>query len=139
MIENKEFLIKIYEKLTDNVKQLEDVRFKLLAIVPSVSAIGIKELYGVKTEGNVKVFFAILGIVITSAIFIYELRNRQILKALNHRKVTMERQLGDLPESFLKEIDSKGIIKHGVAMNLIYISSIVSWAAFLIITLLLRS
>lgn len=132
MSENKEFLIKIYEKLTDNVKQLEDVRFKLLAIVPSVTAVGIKELYGVKTESNVKVLFAALGIVITSAIFIYELRNRQILKALNNRKNVMESSLGELPENFLKELDSKGFIKHGVAMNLIYISSIVSWAFFLL-------
>lgn len=138
MVEHYEFYIKIYEKLTDNVKQLEDVRFKLLAIVPSVTAIGIKELYAVKTEGGVKVFFALLGIVITSAIFIYELRNRQVLKALNKRKTIMEKTLIAFDDSFLVDIDSKGIIKHGVALNLIYISSIISWAAFLIITLTLR-
>jgi hypothetical protein len=136
MTENKEFYSKVYEKLVDNVKQLEDVRFKLLAIVPSVSAIGIKELYAVNCENHVKVFFAILGIVITFSIFIFELRNRQIIKALNKRKVALEDEM-DVPTTvFIKDLQSSGIVTHRFSMNLIYITAIVSWLFFLFFTLI---
>jgi hypothetical protein len=136
MIENKEFYSKVYEKLVDNVKQLEDVRFKLLAIVPSVSAIGIKELYAVNCENHVKVFFAILGIVITFSIFIFELRNRQIIKALNKRKVALEDEMNVPTKVFVQNLQSSGIVTHRFSMNLIYITAIVSWLFFLFFTLL---
>jgi hypothetical protein len=135
MIENKEFYSKVYEKLVDNVKQLEDVRFKLLAIVPSVSAIGIKELYAVNCENHVKVFFAILGIVITFSIFIFELRNRQIIKALNKRKVALEDEMNVPTKVFVQNLQSSGIVTHRFSMNLIYITAIVSWLFFLFFTL----
>jgi hypothetical protein len=135
MIENKEFYSKVYEKLVDNVKQLEDVRFKLLAIVPSVSAIGIKELYAVNCENHVKVFFAILGIVITFSIFIFELRNRQIIKALNKRKVALEDEMNVPTKVFIQDLQSGGIVTHRFSMNLIYITAIVSWLFFLFFTL----
>jgi hypothetical protein len=135
MIENKEFYGKVYEKLVDNVKQLEDVRFKLLAIVPSVSAIGIKELYAVNCENHVKVFFAILGIVITFSIFIFELRNRQIIKALNKRKVALEDEMNVPTKVFIQNLQSSGIVTHRFSMNLIYITAIVSWLFFLFFTL----
>jgi hypothetical protein len=135
MIENKEFYSKVYEKLVDNVKQLEDVRFKLLAIVPSVSAIGIKELYAVNCENHVKVFFAILGIVITFSIFIFELRNRQIIKALNKRKVALEDEMNVPTKVFIQNLQSSGIVTHRFSMNLIYITAIVSWLFFLFFTL----
>jgi hypothetical protein len=136
MIESKEFYGKVYEKLVDNVKQLEDVRFKLLAIVPSVSAIGIKELYAVNCENHVKVFFAILGIVITFSIFIFELRNRQIIKALNKRKVALEDEMNVPTKVFIQDLQSSGIVTHRFSMNLIYITAIVSWLFFLFFTLL---
>jgi hypothetical protein len=135
MTENKEFYSKVYEKLVDNVKQLEDVRFKLLAIVPSVSAIGIKELYAVNCENHVKVFFAILGIVITFSIFIFELRNRQIIKALNKRKVALEDEMNVPTTVFVQDLQSSGIVTHRFSMNLIYITAIVSWLFFLFFTL----
>jgi hypothetical protein len=136
MTENKEFHTKVYEKLVDNVKQLEDVRFKLLAIVPSVSAIGIKELYAVNCENHVKVFFAILGIVITFSIFIFELRNRQIIKALNKRKVALEDEMNVSTTVFIQDLQSSGIVTHRFSMNLIYITAIVSWLFFLFFTLI---
>jgi hypothetical protein len=136
MIENKEFYSKVYEKIADNVKQLEDIRFKLLAIVPSVSAIGIKELYSINCENSIKVFFAILGIVITFSIFIFELRNRQIIKALNKRRIAMENEMDVSTSAFVKDLQSKGIITHRASMNLIYITAIVSWLLFLFFTLI---
>ena len=136
MTDNKEFYNKVYEKTADNVKQLEDIRFKLLAIVPSVSAIGIKELYAVNCENHVKVFFAILGIVITFSIFIYEIRNRQILKALNKKRVAMENEMGFSTVDFEKNLQSKGIVTHRASMNLIYITAIASWLLFLFFTLI---
>jgi hypothetical protein len=136
MTENKEFYSKVYEKTADNVKQLEDIRFKLLAIVPSVSAIGIKELYAVDCESHVKVFFAILGIVITCSIFIFELRNRQIIKALNKKRIAMENEMGLTTALFEKHLQSNGIVTHRAAMNLIYITAIVSWLLFLFFTLI---
>jgi hypothetical protein len=136
MTENKEFYSKVYEKTADNVKQLEDIRFKLLAIVPSVSAIGIKELYSINCENSIKVFFAILGIVITFSIFIFELRNRQIIKALNKRRIAMENEMDVSTSAFVKDLQSKGIVTHRASMNLIYITAIVSWLLFLFFTLI---
>jgi hypothetical protein len=131
MTENKEFYSKVYEKIADNVKQLEDIRFKLLAIVPSVSAIGIKELYSINCENSIKVFFAVLGIVITFSIFIFEQRNRQIIKALNKRKIAIEELMNVETDTFEKDLQSKGIVTHRFSMNLIYITAIVSWLLFL--------
>jgi hypothetical protein len=131
MTENKEFYSKVYEKIAENVKQLEDIRFKLLAIVPSVSAIGIKELYSINCDNNIKVFFAVLGIVITFSIFIFEQRNRQIIKSLNKRKIAIEELMNVETDTFEKDLQSKGIVTHRFSMNLIYITAIVSWLLFL--------
>jgi hypothetical protein len=76
-----------------------------------------------------------LGIVITFSIFIFELRNRQIIKALNKRKVALENEM-DVPTSvFMKDLQSSGIVTHRFSMNLIYITAIVSWLFFLFFTL----
>jgi hypothetical protein len=86
-----------YEKTIDLFKLLADIRFKLLALVPSVvgAAIGLTS-----NSSDPQSTFAVatLGLVATLGILIYELRNSHIYNWTIHRAKYLETKL-ELPLS----------------------------------------
>ena len=86
-----------YEKTIDVFKLLADIRFKLLALVPSVvgAAIG---LVSDRSDPQMTFALASLGLVATLGILIYELRNSHIYNWTIHRAKYLESKL-DLPLS----------------------------------------
>jgi hypothetical protein len=81
-----------YEQTVQVVRMLTDVRFKLLALVPTVSAIGV-----VVAEGRTRadaIGIAVVGLVATIGILLYDLRNSQLYGAAMHRAKVLEQRMG---------------------------------------------
>lgn len=95
-----------YEQICAAHRQLTDVRFKLLALVPPVSgtAIGLVSTDLAAFEGSPlpRTIIALLGFVVTLGIVFYDLRNSQIYNALFHRGRALEQEL-NIPGPFTQK------------------------------------
>ncbi|HVF99980.1 MAG TPA: hypothetical protein VND68_09090 [Chloroflexia bacterium] len=152
----------LYAELSGNWRQLTDVRFKLLALVPAVSLLALAGLLGSDTtrqdridpDSNrivettitvrqsidplVKLLIACLGLAVTSALYVYEIRNSDLYNDLTSRGSKIEEELGvdkgifrgrPSPERRLLWIipGKHFLIQHSLAINTIYWASILSW------------
>jgi hypothetical protein len=81
-----------YDQTSQLLRTLMDVRFKLLAFVPTVSGAAVAIL-GTPRPAAELVGVGLLGLVATLGIFVYELRNSQLFDSLVHRAGELERQL----------------------------------------------
>jgi hypothetical protein len=82
-----------YEQTTQFLRSLVDVRFKLLAFVPTITGAAVG-LVGRPRPAAELLGVGLLGLLATLGIFIYELRNTQLHDALVRRAAELERQLG---------------------------------------------
>jgi hypothetical protein len=80
-----------YEQTVGVIKMLTDVRFKLLALVPTVSAIGV--VVADKRTRADAIGIALIGLIATTGILIYDLRNSQLYGAAIHRAKEIEKRL----------------------------------------------
>lgn len=64
-----------YEQTTEQIRILTDIRFKLLAFVPTLTGVAVSLLTGGKVGTGTVLAVGILGFVVTLGIIIYELRN----------------------------------------------------------------
>ena len=141
---NRDLLLKLYEETAANWRQLTEVRFHLLALVPAVSILLVatvlsEEGPGKGLSGLGKVAIAVFGFLITLGLLIYDLRNSQFYDDLISRGRKIEGELGVHTAIFagrLKPKPSYPWINHSVATGVIYGSSLVAWivAAVMIIT-----
>lgn len=141
---NRELLLKLYEQVSANWRQLTEVRFHLLAIVPTVSILLIATV--LSEEGPAKglsvfgrVAIAAFGFLVTVGLLIYDLRNSQFYNDLISRGRKIEEELGVDTAIFagrLKPKPSWPWIQHSLATGVIYGSSLVAWigAAVMLIT-----
>jgi hypothetical protein len=141
---NRDLLFKLYEETSANWRQLTEVRFHLLALVPAVSILLVATV--LSEEGPAKglsvlgkVAIAAFGLMVTLGLLIYDLRNSQFYDDLISRGRKIEEELGVHTAIFagrLKPKPSCPWIKHGLATSIIYGSSLVAWigAAAMIIT-----
>lgn len=82
-----------YDQTTSLIRALTDVRFRLLAFVPTISGAAIAVLgRGHSTAELLAV--GLLGLSATLGIVVYELRNTQLYDYAVHRAKELERQLG---------------------------------------------
>ncbi len=82
-----------YEQTTQLVRALTEVRFKLLAFVPTIAGAAVAFLSDPPSAGAL-LAVGLLGLVATLGIFVYELRNSQLYDAAVHRAKVLERRLG---------------------------------------------
>jgi hypothetical protein len=82
-----------YEQVVGVFRLLTDVRFKLLAFVPSISGVAAALVTGIKSDG-LQVAVAAAGFVITLGIIIYDQRNTQLYNNAIGRAQHLERKLG---------------------------------------------
>jgi hypothetical protein len=82
-----------YDQTTDLLRTLTDVRFKLLALVPTIAgaAVGVLGHSGSAAE---RLAVGLLGLMATLGILLYELRNTQIYDYALHRAKELEARLG---------------------------------------------
>jgi hypothetical protein len=81
-----------YDQTTQYLRTLIDVRFKLLAFVPTVSGIAVA-IVGRPRPAAELLGVGVLGLLATLGIFVYELRNTQISGTLIRRAAELERRL----------------------------------------------
>jgi hypothetical protein len=84
-----------YEQTTDLMRQITDVRFKLLALVPTLSGAAVAVL-GRPTSDAELLAVGLLGLVATVGVLVYELRNTQLYDYALHRAQVLERHLGSI-------------------------------------------
>ncbi|MGZ4358315.1 MAG: hypothetical protein ACXVY8_05270 [Gaiellaceae bacterium] len=130
-----------YEQTTELYRTLLDVRFKLLAIVPTISGVAVGLLD--KPRPAIELLaVGLLGLVATLGVFVYELRNTQIHDAVVHRAKELERRLG-FP-SGLPGVDSGGLftqrsvrsvrlfglvgVVHDRGLGLVYGAALAGWS-----------
>lgn len=82
-----------YEQTTQMLRLLVDVRFKLLAFVPTIAGAAVG-LFGRPRPAVELLGLGLLGLVATLGVFLYELRNSQLHDALVHRAKELEARLG---------------------------------------------
>jgi hypothetical protein len=140
-----------YEQTVQLIRMLTDVRFKLLALVPTVSALGVV-IAKDRTLGDA-LGIAIVGTVATVGLLVYELRNSQLYDAAMHRAKALERRMAfkrsnldpSIPrpyeDPFGKALWRGGVfherpstlrlagllVKHDRALALVYAAAVTGW------------
>jgi hypothetical protein len=130
--DSQTLLLALYEQTCSTWKMLVDIRFKLYALVPTVSLISLATVFsgGDATKyvaPHTRLIFALLGLFATSGLLIYELRNSQLHDDLISRGRKIEDELGVNTGVFRGRLLAKGLIKHDNATFLIYGAAIMSW------------
>ena len=140
-----------YEQTTGQISALTDVRFKLLAIVPTIAlaAVGIAGAHP-STGGLVGV--GLLGLGATVGILLYELRNMETLAAALYRARNVARLL-EL-QVFHGRAEPAGVISRSgrhhrlfgtvtvgqdQALGLVYGAALAGWTYFLVWGVLRRA
>jgi hypothetical protein len=131
---DRDLLLKLYEQTCATWRMLVDVRFKLFALVPTLSLISLATVFGGGDptkyfSPTLRLLFAILGLVVTLGLLIYELRNSQLHDDLISRGRKIEDELGVDTGVFRGRLTAKGLIKHDHATALIYGAALIAWVA----------
>jgi len=82
-----------YDQTTQLLRMLPDIRFKLIAFVPTIAAASVG-LFGKPRPAVELLAIGLLGMTATVGILVYELRNSQIYAAAAKRAEQLEGQLG---------------------------------------------
>jgi hypothetical protein len=93
LIETADRLRLDYEQTSQLLRTLIDIRFKLLAFVPTIAGASVG-LVGHPRPAADLLGVGLLGLVATLGIFLYELRNSQTFEAALDRAAELERELG---------------------------------------------
>lgn len=83
-----------YDQTTKLVATLMDVRFKLLAFVPTIAGAAVALVGKGKPTGAELLGIGILGLIATFGVLLYELRNTQVYNATVTHARALERLLG---------------------------------------------
>ena len=82
-----------YQQTTDLLRSLTDVRFKLLALVPTLSGAAVAVL-GHPGSAAELIAVGLLGLTATLGVLLYELRNSQLSDYALRRAQSIEAELG---------------------------------------------
>lgn len=129
-----------YEQTTQLLRTLIDVRFRLLAFVPTITVAAVG-LVGRPRPAAELLGVGVLGLLATLGIFIYELRNTQLHDALVRRAAELERQLGlrsalgaSRPGGLFGELPGRAVRLFGVlpvgqdsGLALVYSTALAGW------------
>lgn len=133
-VSKEALLLSIYEQTCSTWRMLVDVRFKLFALVPTASLLSLATIFGGGDSTrllstHMRLLFAILGLVVTVGLLIYELRNSQLHDDLISRGRKIEDELGIDTAVFRGRLVARGLLKHDHATWLIYGAALVAWLA----------
>jgi hypothetical protein len=122
----------LYAEICSNWRLLVDVRFKLLGLVPAVSAVALGVLLprraaGEELQAGPGVSSAVFGLLVTLALWIYDQRNSQLHDELISRGRRIEYELGIVVGQFRGRPDSSRIVKHDTATAIVYVATLAAW------------
>lgn len=129
----QDVLLVLYGEVCNSWRTLTDVRFKLLGFVPTISVVVLISLLSgdEPTKGLTpitRMAIGLFGLLVTFALFVYELRNSELYDDLVSRGRRIEQELGIDTGQFLGRRDPRNwLIKHDVAINLIYGTAVAGW------------
>src|SRR5689334_21506101 len=125
-----------YEQTVSQFTMLADIRFKLLAFVPTVSGVAVA-VFDKSKDPEVVLGVGILGFIVTVGIVIYDLRNSQFYDAAVHRakwlqvllrqpELSKDKNLGGLFYERPSKIKMFGLVTmwHDFALALVYGASL---------------
>ncbi|HEY6555900.1 MAG TPA: hypothetical protein VI072_01450 [Polyangiaceae bacterium] len=125
--------LKEYEFVTQQFRELTEIRFKLLTLLP-IGTIGTLAILGSQEKLlHVSAPIALFGFTTTIAISVYNLRNDQHYDELVARAAQIEREFGLYEGSFVQRPDrwhriAFGIfVEHRWPINLVYAASAALW------------
>ncbi len=150
-IENEEYhlanLRLDYEKTTDYIKLLTEIRFKLLAFTPVASGISLAAITIFSKGENIEFLLpvGILGLMATIGIIIYDLRNTELYDAAIKRAGDIEDCLNRRCESN-KLVVNGGLFKnrppshipiwHDLGLSIVYSAAIIGWVFIILDTII---
>ena len=129
-----------YEQTAQLVRALTEVRFKLLAFVPTIAGAAVAFTSEPDNPGALLALGS-LGLVATLGIFVYELRNSQLYDAAVHRAEVLERRLGirsiadetriggvfgERPDRSLR-LFGRAAVWHDRGLALVYAAALAGW------------
>ncbi len=82
-----------YDQTSELIRALMDVRFKLLAVVPTVAVAAVGLLGSARSAAEL-LAVGVLGLLATVGLLLYDLRNTEILDAMLRHEQALERLLG---------------------------------------------
>ncbi len=119
-----------YEQTTQLTRTLTDIRFKLLAFVPTIAGATVG-LVGRTEPSSVLLAVGLLGLSATLGILLYELRNAQIFDSLVARSAMLERKLGLglFNERPRENVTLFGMVaaRHERGLGLVYGAALAGW------------
>ncbi len=140
--ENLNLLMDLYKEICSTWRLLTDVRFKLLGFVPVISGallLGVLSRPGSEDGISIpaRIGLAMLGLMVTAALYIYERRNSELYDELISRGRRIEDELGIDTGHFRGRPEPRDdFIKHDTAIGLIYGVTGFAWIFGIIMVLM---
>jgi hypothetical protein len=130
-----------YEQTIESIRALTEIRFKLLAFVPTISGAGVALLTREGVSDSAKAGVGILGFLVSLGISFYDARNSELYNALVRRAKALEQDLklrhvddrittgGQFTERPAETLFFFRLIpiRHGEALALIYSAVLAGW------------
>jgi hypothetical protein len=83
-----------YEQTMETYRQLVDIRFKLLAFIPTLTAVAVSVLSSADMDPPGRFALAVAGFLVTFGVLLYEIRNTQFHDGAYGRLRHLEERLG---------------------------------------------
>jgi hypothetical protein len=107
-----------YEQVSELLRTLTDIRFRLIAFVPTFAAASVG--FFARPRPAVELLaIGVLGLVATLGIYLYERRNSQLYAAAAGRARELERRL---------ELSGGGLDTHDRGLSLVYGAALAGWS-----------
>ena len=122
----------VYSELGAQIRALTDVRFKLLTLVPTVSALALVAIVSPggplkDTGAEVRLGAALAGLVVTAMIRMYDVRNSELYDDLISRARSLENMLGVEYGAYMKRRRSVWPVEHDRALRWLYWAVLAAW------------
>jgi hypothetical protein len=118
-----------YEQTTQLMRTLTDIRFKLLALVPTIAGASVGLVGRGRTAAEL-VAVGLLGLVATFGVLLYELRNSQVYHAILGHARELEQKLGLGLFTPKSGVTLFGLVaaRHDRGLGLVYGSALAGWS-----------
>ena len=126
--DNRSSMLAVYAQVADNYRQIDDLRLRLLALLPLATGTGLLVLLGGHSvSAAVDVPAGVFGMVATLSLYFYELHGIEKCAHYIDRGAQIERDL-DVPGSFTnRPHDIFGVVSELLPSELIYPASFAGW------------
>jgi hypothetical protein len=129
-----------YEQTMETYRQLVDIRFKLLAFIPTLTAVAVSVLSSANIHPPGRFALSVAGFLVTLGVLLYELRNTQFHDGAYGRLRHLEERLG-MPKFgkdthyglFGSRLDQTSRtffslpVKHDPGLWIVYSSALAAW------------